>query len=144
VASAGNFPRFAGLKSGLITLFAVLLLAASCANQCIGEGDIELLLPPSGDEYRLSFTNLSSQMVELVVDGASKGAFCAGIVNLDVGNFPRNECSQITIRFFDIDRSKSLDDCSLVGSPLCEENNVDGKTCFDTTAAVLRVVAEIQ
>ena len=45
----------------------LLLFAGGCGNQCIGEGDIETLMAPTRDEYRLVLTNLSGQMVELRV-----------------------------------------------------------------------------
>ena len=102
-------------------------------------------MAPTGDEYRLVLTNVSGQMVELRVDGESVGAFCPRVNALDVGNFPRRECSVIEVGFFDVDRVKRLDDCSILGEPECSDNNTDGRVCFDTTTITTSsVVAEIK
>jgi len=102
-------------------------------------------MAPTRDEYRLVLTNLSGQMVELRVDGKSMGAFCPGVDKLQVGNFDRQECSQIHVAFYDVDRVKRLDDCGILGAPECSDNNTDDRTCFDTTSnMVTKVDAEIK
>ena len=49
---------------------------------------------------------------------------------LQVGNFDRQECSQIHVAFYDVDRVKRLDDCGILGTPECSDNNTDGPHLF--------------
>lgn len=123
---------------------AAFLSGFGCADQCLKGIDPSTLAPPSEEEYRLSFTNESPQMVELTVDGESKGLFCPHVAKAAVGNFKRSRCAKIKAKFFDVDREKLLDDCAYLGYPECSENNKNGETCFDTTISSYEITAEIK
>ncbi len=125
----------------IVSTFVAFL---SCADQCLKGVDPSTLAPPSEEEYRLNFTNESPQMVELKVDGESKGLFCPHLVKAAVGNFTRSRCAKIKAVFFDVDREKILDDCAYLGYPECLENNKNGETCFDTTISSYEITAEIK
>lgn len=108
-----------------------LLGLSGCGSHCTDEVDI--LWPPSINEYRLNLTNRTPHMVELFVDGESVGVFCSGVETLAIGNFPKNACSEIRAEYFDNPDSISLDDC-IIGVEDCKQNNTKGRICFDTRA----------
>lgn len=126
--------------SFVLTLCGALLFLFSCDTYC-KKGE-EPLWEPAEDEYRLEMSNSSSHMVELLVDGESQGAFCAGVKRAPVGNFKRAACTKIRAVFLDNPSHIDLDDCLENGLLPCKENNTDGEVCYDTRDS-LRVEARL-
>lgn len=118
-----------------------MLFLTACDTHC--ETGADVLWEPTSDQYRLELTNRSPHMVELSLDGESLGAFCAGVDRAAVGNFPRETCSRIRVRFLDNPATMALDDCFADDSMPCRENNPDGVVCYDTRDSK-RVEARVQ
>ena len=123
-----------------LTLCGALLFLLSCDTYC-KKGE-EPLWEATTDEYRLEMTNSSAHMVELIVNGESQGAFCAGITRAPVGNFKRGACTKIRAVFLDNPSRIDLDDCLVDGLLPCKENNPEGEVCYDTRDS-LRVEARL-
>jgi len=122
-----------------VAIIPALLLLAACDDYC--RNRTEVLWEPALDEYRLEVTNNSQFMARISVDGEDLGAFCAGVENLAVGNFPRSACSRITVEYLDNPAALHLDDCDILPEE-CLTNNIQGKTCYNTLQ-VLKVVASV-